>query len=214
MEGIGEAIKYLYQEFILRDVVAYVTPGTILSVCVLKIYFGTLSAVLVFINEIPKLAYIPIYGFLFITGLAIENLGEVLHVLREHERGDNDRFAKLQEFHRVTSREIAGDEKNAYGGSLERTRERISVKKYASGHIAMALIISAILIGVETKISPYAARWAIWSVGAILVACLILAHHRQLHFLRIWEDEATDDPGKSKERDQGSIRRAENRNSS
>lgn len=31
MQGIAEAIKYLYQQFILRDVVAYVAPGTILA---------------------------------------------------------------------------------------------------------------------------------------------------------------------------------------
>lgn len=31
MQGIAEGIKYLYQQFILRDVVAYVTPGTILA---------------------------------------------------------------------------------------------------------------------------------------------------------------------------------------
>jgi hypothetical protein len=31
MQGITEAIKYLYQQFILRDVVAYVTPRTVLA---------------------------------------------------------------------------------------------------------------------------------------------------------------------------------------
>ena len=198
MQGIAEAIKYLYQQFILRDVVAYVTPGTILAVCALKIYLGSMDAAVTFIKAIPTVAYIPIYGFLFITGLGIQNLGEFLRVLPEHDRladsknnlsADQVRFAKLQEFHRATSGAHVPGEANNYSDALERTRERIEVKKYASGNIAAAIVLSAILVGI-TKVLPLAGRWAIIGIAAIVVACLVRAHHLQMKNVTTWEDDA------------------------
>ena len=189
MQGLAEGIKYLYQQFILRDVVAYVTPGTILAACVLRVYLGSETAAVAFIKDIPAVAYIPIYGFLFITGLGIQNLGELIKLLPEHDRGsDPQRFAILQEFHRATSGQVT-DAKNDYGEALERTRERIEVKKYASGNIALAMVISGILIWI-TKSFPYSARWAVVAVGAILVAALIRAQRHQLHNVTTWEDRA------------------------
>ena len=191
MQGIAEAIKYLYQQFILRDVVAYVTPGTILAFCVLKVHLGSTMAAVAFINtNIPAVAFVPIYGLLFITGLAIQNLGEMLKVLPEHNRdNEEERFGTLQRFYRVTSAGHVTKEKSDYGDTLERVRERIEVKKYASGNIAAAMVISAILIGV-TKIFPSSAPWAIISVGVILVASMMRTHHCQLKNVSIWEDEA------------------------
>ena len=195
MQGIAEAIKYFYQEFILRDIVAYVTPGTILAACMLRIHLGSVTEVITWIERIPKVAYVPIYGFLFITGLGIQNLGEMLKVLPEHDRHgrdkDKERFGKLQEFHRATAFRKGPDEKNDYGESLERTRERIEVKKYASGNIAAALVISGILFWV-TKSFPGSTRLAFVFVGVVIVASLIRAHQRQLHNVTIWEDHAID----------------------
>lgn len=198
MEGIADAIKYLYQQFILRDVVAYVTPGTILTVCALKIYFVTMSAVFVFIKEIPAVAYVPIYGFLFITGLGIQSLGEWLTILPEHDREgdpqkelspDQVRFAKLQDFHRAAFSARGLAQTNDYSDTLERTRERIEVKKYASGNIAAAIVLSAILIGIAW-VFPSSGRWAILGMTAILVACLKRAHDREMRYVTYWEDYA------------------------
>jgi hypothetical protein len=198
MQGIAEAIKYLYQQFILRDVVAYVTPGTILTVCALMVYLGTMDAAFTFIKAIPTVAYIPIYGFLFITGLGIQNLGEFLRVLPEHDRladskrklsRDQVRFEKLQEFHRATFGARSPGATNDYADALERTRERIEVKKYASGNIAAAIVLSAILVGIR-EVSQLAGRWAIVGIAAIVVACLVRAHHRQMKNVTTWEDDA------------------------
>jgi hypothetical protein len=102
---------------------------------------------------------------------------------------DEQRFIKLQEFHRATAVKGGVDQRNDYGDWLERTRERIEVKKYASGNIAAALVISAILIWV-TKLYPQSTHWAAAAVGGILVAALIRAHHLQLKNLTTWEDKA------------------------
>ena len=202
MQGIAEAIKYLYQQFILRDVVAYVTPGTILAVCVLRVHLGSVTAAIQFIERIPKVAYVPIYGFLFITGLGIQNLGEMTKLLPEHDRGhDEERFAKLQEFHRATALRKVTNEKDDYGESLERTRERIEVKKYASGNIAAAMVISAALMWV-TKAFPNSTCWALVFVGVILVASLGRAHQHQLKNVTTWENKAIANYKKEKEQEQ------------
>jgi hypothetical protein len=203
MQGIAEAIKYFYQEFILRDIVAYVTPGTILAACVLKVRLGTVANVILFIERIPKVAYVPIYGLLFITGLAIQNFGEMTKALPEHERrgGDKERFGKLQEFHHATAFRKVPDARNDYSEALERTRERIEVKKYASGNIAAAVVISAIFIWV-TKTVPNSTGWAFAVVGAILVVSLGRAHRHQLRNVTIWENHAIENYKKQKEEEQ------------
>jgi len=202
MQGIVEAIRYLYQQFILRDVVAYVAPGSILIGCVLWLVLGTADAAAL-IPNIPAIVYLPIYGLAFITGLALENLGEMVGVLRFHNRpaecqkhpkdrnrpDDKEHFRILQKFHQATSAQVDTDEGNGYGAWLERTRERITVKKYAAGNMAIAILISMILM-VVTNYRPDWRLKAIVVVGAILIVSLLRAHWYQLNLQVIWEDEA------------------------
>ena len=199
MQGIVEAIKYLYQQFILRDVVAYVAPGTILAACLLRVHFRGLGPAVLFIQGIPKIAYVPIYGLLFTLGLGIQNFGEKIGLLKDHVRKDDQgrlseelRFDKLQEFHRVVLSRQTPDQGDGYAEWMERTRERIEVKKYASGNIALALVMGAVVI-LFAKLSLNAGRWAILATGAILASSLIRANHRQAENVQTWEDGAIND---------------------
>ena len=215
MQGITEAIKYLYQQFILRDVVAYVAPGAILAGCILWVVFGADQAVRILLG-IPAIAYLPIYGIVFITGLGLENLGEMLRMLRFHNRGDEshtrlkdrkrpddrEHFRVLQKFHQATSAQGDADKGDGYGAWLERTRERITVKKYASGNIAIAILVSMVLLLVTTRRPDWTLE-AIVAVGVILIVSLLRAHWYQLKLQVIWEDEALkhyehENTGKSK----------------
>jgi hypothetical protein len=196
MQGIAEAIKYLYQQFILRDVVAYVAPGTILAACLLRVHFRGLEPAVLFIQGIPKIAYVPIYGLLFTLGLSIQNFGYLIRLLKDHVRKDEKghlseklRFEKLQEFHRVVLSRQTPDQRDDYAEWMERTRERIEVKKYASGNIALALAMGAVVI-LLSRLSWNAGRWAILATGAILAVSLIYANHRQAANVKIWEDGA------------------------
>lgn len=196
MQGIVEAIKYLYQQFILRDVVAYVAPGTILATCLLRVHFRGLEPAVLFIQGIPKIAYVPIYGLLFTLGLGIQNFGELIGLLKDHVRKDKKghlseelRFEKLQQFHRVVLSRQTSDQRDDYAEWMERTRERIEVKKYAAGNIALALVMGAVLI-LLAKLSWNAGRWAILATGAILAVSLIYTNHRQAANVKIWEDGA------------------------
>ena len=188
MQGIADAIKYLYRQFILRDVVAYVTPGAILAGSAAIVLFGPDAVVKAF-QHIRAIAYVPIYGLLFITGFAIQNFGEIIHLLPDHKRESyKKRFAILRKFHEAASVCRDGDKVNAYGDELERTRERIEVKKYASGNIALAVLMSMIFIPI-TKFFPNSGSWAVASVGAILIISLLRGQRLELEFLTIWEDE-------------------------
>ena len=195
MQGIAEAIKYLYQQWILRDIVAYVTPGTILGACLLKIFLHG-GSVLDFVRGIPAIAYVPIYGLLFATGLAVQNLGEKVGVLWDHQKDlprkrspdEWSRFDALREFHRIACNQ------SEYGQELERTRERIEVKKYASGNIALASLISLILIGVWKKF-PNSGGWPAGIVGLALILSLWRAHWTELRYLAIWQQGAREGAG-------------------
>jgi len=197
MQGIAEAIKYLYQQFILRDVVAYVAPGAILATCLLSLHFADLDSALKFLNNLPSIAYVPIYGLLFTIGLGIQNFGELIKLLKDHVRkgekgrsSDEVRFDKLQEFHRaVLSSQVSHQMINEYSEVLERTRERIEVKKYASGNIALALVMGAVVI-LFAKLSLNAGRWATLAIGTILVVSLIRANRWQAGNVKTWEDAA------------------------
>jgi len=193
MQGIAEAIKYLYQQFILRDVVAYVAPGTILAACLVGVHFGGLEPALIFIKGIPAIAYVPIYGLLFTTGLGIQNFGEMIKLLKDTVRAnEKEHLDRLQQFHRaVLSREISKKMLNEYSDVIERTRERIEIKKYATGNIAIAMLIGALVIGI-TKTFPNSARWAILVIVAILAISLIRAHRVQVKNVKTWEDGAID----------------------
>jgi hypothetical protein len=201
MQGITEAIKYLYTQFILRDVVAYVAPGAILAACLLRVHFRGLEPAVLFIQGIPKIAYIPIYGLLFTLGLGIQNFGVMIKLLKDNVRKDDNgkpsekvRFEKLQDFHRaVLSRKVSAQMVNEYSEVLERTRERIEVKKYASGNMALALVMGAAVF-LLAKLSLNAGRSAILVTGAILAGSLIRANWRQAKNIPIWEDGAIKPP--------------------
>jgi hypothetical protein len=192
MQGITEAIKYLYQQFILRDVVAYVTPGSVLAACLLGVHLGGVEPTIDFIKGIPAIAYAPIYGLLFTVGLGIENFGEMIKLLRSTVRADEtEHLNKLQEFHRaVLSRRVSKRMVNEYSDVLERTRERIEVKKYAAGNIALAIVMGTIFIGI-TKTFPNSWNWAILAVVEILAISLIRAHLVQVKNVKIWEEGAS-----------------------
>ena len=191
MQGITEAIKYLYQQFILRDVVAYVAPGTILAACLLGVHLGGVEPTINFIKGIPAIAFVPIYGLLFTTGLGIQNFGEMIKLLRDTVRSDEtEHLDKLQEFHHaVLSRRVSEQMVNEYRDVLERTRERIEVKKYAAGNIALAMVMGAILIGIS-KTFPNSWSWVVLVTVAILAISLIRTHLVQVKNVKIWEDGA------------------------
>jgi hypothetical protein len=125
--------------------------------------------------------------------LGIQNFGEMIKLVKDTVRAnEKEHLNKLQDFHRaVLSKQISKQMVSEYNDVLERTRERIEVKKYATGNIAVAIIMGALLIGIANGF-PNSARSAILVMIAILAISLIRAHRVQVKNVKIWEDGAID----------------------
>ena len=91
MQGFADAIKYFYQQFILRDFLAYVTPGALVIACVLFVKTGNFDTWLKTLGKIPLLAYLVLFGLSFAIGFALQNIGEKIGVVKGYygQRTDN-----------------------------------------------------------------------------------------------------------------------------
>jgi hypothetical protein len=191
MQGIGEAIKYFYQQFILRDVLAYVTSGAILAGCVLFLRYGDLATLVGILKDVPFVAAIPIFGILFMIGFGLQNLGEMTQLLKWHnrekdgKRDDKRHLEILQNFHHFSANTNTPDTSDT--GWLERTRERIEVKKFTSGNGALAIGISVILAGIA-KWQPGLLGLAELALSLLLILALLRGHRNQREIGQAWED--------------------------
>jgi hypothetical protein len=181
MQGLVELIRYFYEQWILRDVLGYVTPGAIVVVAV-SLQYASPEELVEALGEIPFIAYIPLYGLLFAVGFAIQNLGEILGLLKWHNRENHDiQLQKLEKFHEATQ----DDER----GWLERTRERISVKKNMSGTAAVAIFISLIFFLVTWITNDQlTVTVAVTILALSLILALLFGHRRHRKLQLYWEN--------------------------
>jgi hypothetical protein len=83
MGDIGETIKGLYDKFILRDVLSFIIPGAIVILTGFLLFLPQpgflqrLSALFEYSRDIHWLLYIPLFGFFYTIGFAIQCLGEI-----------------------------------------------------------------------------------------------------------------------------------------
>ncbi|MFH0942108.1 MAG: hypothetical protein V1823_03700 [Chloroflexota bacterium] len=83
MEGFGSSIKYLYQNFILRDVLSFITPGAIIVLTAFYLFlYPWISSHYPQILFIHWLLYIPIFGLFFVVGFAVQCFGEIIGLVR------------------------------------------------------------------------------------------------------------------------------------
>jgi hypothetical protein len=195
MQGLADAIRTFYEEFILRDVLAYVTPAAFVVGYILKLYYGSVSVILAVLKDIPVAAYILVFGGLFIIGYGLQNLGEILRIIDWHQRAnDRQHIHYLKEFHLRKQYRDANKDQNDQkqpsndGAWLERTRERMVVKKNMCGTAALALLIVFIL-AILQKLIPASLPAAVLVLSMLLVVSLLRGHIRQRRAQRYWEDE-------------------------
>lgn len=176
MSDIGDAIKYLYREFILRDLLSFVTPGAIVIVSALLFRFD-LYQTLTFSKLIPLILYIPVFGVFFMVGFAIQILGaEILHIIRFHTRDtDTDNYECLAKFLSKADEEE------------KRQRERFVVLKQMCGNGAIAILIAAILLII--KLWPPSSSVLVLIIMTILISLfLFLGHYVHVKRQMEWED--------------------------
>ncbi|MBI3659242.1 hypothetical protein HY230_02055 [Candidatus Acetothermia bacterium] len=186
MSGLVEVIKYFYEDFILRDFLAYVTPGAILIGAVILLQFSdNLSQVREIIKEIPFILYIPIFGVLFIVGYALEGLGERLGILKWHGYCNDEQALKalvyIQSIETITKEVGLGDRLRLY-------RERYSVKKHMCGNASVSIALSLVLLFCKI-LYPILFYTALVALTSILVIALGFGHHDLLKRQTSFENE-------------------------
>lgn len=164
MSDIGDAIKYLYREFILRDFLSFVTPGAIVVGSMLLLHWD-LCQILTFFKSIRLVLYIPIFGILFMVGFAVQCLGaEILPIIKIHGQPSHiEHLKRLYMFRRIE------DEK------AERQHERFVVLKQMCGNGAFAILIAIILLAIKLLAIRFRVQWPIYVAQAVIVVLIIIS---------------------------------------
>ncbi len=87
---MANAIKYLYSQFILRDVLSFITPGAIVVLTAFLLLLPEpclsqrLDKLFEYSRYIHWLLYIPLFGIFYMVGFAIQCFGEFIGFIRIH----------------------------------------------------------------------------------------------------------------------------------
>jgi hypothetical protein len=87
---MGDAIKYLYSQFILRDVLSFITPGAIVTIAALLLFFPA-HVILCVSHSIHWALYIPIFGVFYMVGFALQCFGDLIGFIRFTPYGEKER---------------------------------------------------------------------------------------------------------------------------
>ena len=178
MADIGDAIKYLYREFILRDLLSFVTPGAIVVGSLLLPWcnLSQIQELPAFLKSIPFVVYIPIFGVFFMAGFAIQCFGVVTHLLKIHFRKDTKEHLKvLKTFLNNTDEEG------------KRLRERLVILKQMCGNGAIAVFIASISLSIKLW-KPTFSPWSSGVIAGLLIIFLYCGHRFHVRQMGYWED--------------------------
>lgn len=185
MGDFVEGLKYLYREFILRDILSFVTPGAIVVFAALY----TLSPSIRF--EVPHwLLYIPIFGVLFMVGFAIQCFGEFVGIVRTQENIAGTWHQRMGIFRcwnpniwweKVHERAAQFQTETNQDQDASRRVERLAVLKQMCGNCSIALAIAVILLVIASW-WPQASRMATIVLAVVLVPFVYWGH--RVHVLR------------------------------
>lgn len=163
MGGFGDAIKYLYSQFILRDVLSFITPGAIIVWTVLYRFFPELLD-----KNISWILYIPIFGLIFVIGFAVQCFGEIIGVIFTQDLAESSFKQRLGFFrcnwikktehlqwwrkrYQATVRQLKILQDNNYEKRewARQSRERLVVLKQMCGNCFLAITLAAITLGIS-----------------------------------------------------------------
>lgn len=171
MGDVADTIKYLYEKFILRDVLSFVTPGALV---VLTAFLfipdptvgGRFQRLISDLQQISWVFYILLFGLFFAVGFAIQCLGEFFGIVYFTPRGQSTWSQRLSIF--STQRVLAAqswwwaeddeqivkfhEEKDSNYARCEwaiQWRERRVITKQLCANNFLAIAIIAIIIGIN-----------------------------------------------------------------
>jgi hypothetical protein len=166
---MGDAIKYLYSQFILRDVLSFITPGAIVTIAALLLFLHP-HEIIYLSRSIHWIIYIPIFGVFYMVGFAIQCLGDLIGFIRFTPYGEDKRSfgrrrgifsckyvtnresiiwwqeeeKELSKFYDKVDKEI--DKNTGKGEGIKQGHERMVVMKQMCANGFMAIFIAIIFI--------------------------------------------------------------------
>ena len=187
MGGFGDAIKYLYSQFILRDVLSFITPGAIVVSTAFLILLpepttlnDSLENLFEYSRNMHWLLYIPLFGVFYVAGFAIECLGRILGLIRIHPFDKShwwerlmvfcprcDKHNKIWEGWKKHQEEELDVEK-AIKQEEKATRERLIVLKQMCSNGAIAIIIAGVFLAFNSWKWQCANRLIVFLVAFLL----------------------------------------------
>jgi hypothetical protein len=175
MSDISDTIKNLYREFILRDLLSFITPGAIVVGTIVFLQWD-ISQILEFFKAISWFVYIPIFGASFMVGFAIQCLGEIAGIIKFHNcNTDAEHWQKL-----IMFRSKADDK-------TDRQHERFVVLKQMCGNGAGALLIASVFVVIKLWIECLF-LWVLGFLVVLLVYGLYRGHRIHLRRQEEFED--------------------------
>jgi len=121
MGDFGNAIKYLYSQFILRDVLSFITPGAIIVFTMLFLFYRE-----IFDYSFHWLLYIPLFGVFYMVGFAVQCFGELTGLIRTHRLAESNFGQRLSV---LLKRNWANDQRIWW---IQAHRERVAYNEYVN----------------------------------------------------------------------------------
>lgn len=172
----------LYTQLVLRDLIGYIGPGSIVCVAVAVILLGGPKELLLYLKDISGLAWVPAIAIFYVVGLGIQGAAfDVVSpnpVFRYHVLPDDSTFSdRLVQYERALS--MAPEKLHA---RLSQQRERFVALKHATANGSVALLIAGVLILWKLWSSNF--RWSVVGLGLALLAITLAlwSSHYQLRF--------------------------------
>ena len=200
MGDIGSAIKYLYSQFILRDVLSFITPGAIVVLTAFLLFLPKpilgpgLEKLFIYSTSMHWLLYIPLFGGFYMVGFAVQCFGEIWDIIRFTPKGQGSWCQRFKIFwfkwadsgknkewwwhedHKRFADFFEATEKN---GGIRQGRERMVVLKQmcANGFLAISMAVFLLCISLFQL-----SLWLILIVAIPLLASLFWGY--RVHVLR------------------------------
>jgi len=198
MSGFGDAVKYLYNQFILRDVLSFITPGAIVVFTAILLLLTEpdlgqgLRTVFRYSTSFHWLLYIPLFGLFYAVGYAIQSMLALLGCIRLHrlDKGTPKQRFKLlwlgwqdrEDYLKCArKRTIRFSNVTANVGWANQIRERAIVLKQMGANVSGAIVIASVFIGISFS-SCVTIHVVIFSIVAFILILSLFWGYRSSEF--------------------------------
>ena len=190
---MSEFFNNLYEKFLLRDMLSFITPGAILTASVLLLWLSP-SQILANAAKIHWILHILIFGFLYIVGFAVQCLGaesprvfRLPPLIRFHRDLTDNRFYNDDNLRDIYERNLSFQDRPDLS---KRQNERLVILHQMCGNGFLAALIAAVLLTIKHFLSASSLLPPLATVilTAALLFSLYVGHLVHVRRRSIWQD--------------------------